>query len=62
MSQRSRRQRAHLESTSALSATGFLMPNVRAKPRAEAGAAWPRKDNDHCGLERPGGGCRSASA
>jgi hypothetical protein len=37
-------------------------PNVRAKPRAEADAAWPRKDNDRCGLERPGGGCRSASA
>jgi hypothetical protein len=41
---------------------GFARPNVRAKPRAEADADWPRKDNDNDGLERPGGGCRSASA
>ena len=38
------------------------LPNVRAKLRAEADDDWPRKDNVHCGLERPGVGCRSASA
>jgi hypothetical protein len=43
-------------------AEGFAAPNVRAKLRAEADDDWPRKDNDHDGLERPGVGCRSASA
>lgn len=46
MSQRSRRQRAHLESTSALSATGFLMPNVEV-----TGLQRPeRKDDEHTDL------------
>jgi hypothetical protein len=45
-----------------MSGDSFVRPNVRAKPRAAADAAWPRKDNDHDGLERLGGGCRSASA
>ena len=39
-----------------------VRPNVRAKPTVEADAGWPRKDNLHPGLERPGGGCRSGSA
>jgi len=30
-------------------------------PTAEADADWPRKGNFCCGLERPGGGCRSGS-
>lgn len=37
-------------------------PPVRAEPPAEAGAGWPRKDNDHDGLERPDSACRSGSA
>ena len=40
----------------------LVRPNVRAKTRAEADAAWPRKDNLHHDLVRPSGGCRSASA
>jgi len=39
-----------------------VRPNVRAKPTAEAGAGWPRKDDIHSGLKRPDGGCRSGSA
>ena len=38
-----------------------VRPNVRAKATVEADADWPRKDNLHDGLERPGGGCRSGS-
>ena len=34
----------------------------RAKLRAEARHDWPRKDNEHRGLERPGAACRSGSA
>lgn len=33
-----------------------------AEPPAEAGADWPRRDDDHLGPERPGGACRSGSA
>ena len=40
----------------------LVPPNVRAKPTAEAGAGWPRKDNFYHGLERPDGGWRSGSA
>lgn len=40
----------------------LMTHNVRAEPRAAAGADWPRKDNDNDGLERPGGACRCASA
>jgi hypothetical protein len=40
----------------------IVRPNVRAKLRAEADDDWPRKDDEYLGLERPGVGCRSASA
>ncbi len=39
----------------------FVRPNVGAKATAEADADWPRKENLHRRLERPGGGCRSGS-
>ena len=38
-----------------------VLPNVGVKLTAEADGDWPRKDNLHCGLERPGDGCRSGS-
>jgi hypothetical protein len=38
-----------------------VLPNVRANRRAAADGDWPRKDNWHCGLERPGDDCRSVS-
>jgi hypothetical protein len=37
-------------------------PNVRAELPAEAGGAWPRKENRHLPLERPSDACRSGSA
>jgi hypothetical protein len=37
-------------------------PNVGAEPTEEAGADWPRRDDDNDGPERPGGACRSGSA
>lgn len=44
-------------------AEGFwILPTVRAEPRAEAGADWPRRDDDHLGPERLGDACRSGSA
>jgi hypothetical protein len=39
-----------------------VTPNVRAEPPAEADEAWPRRDDDHLGPERPSLGCRSGSA
>ena len=39
----------------------FMTPNVGGNLPVEAGADWPRKDNVHRGLERPGGACRSGS-
>ena len=41
---------------------GFEMANGRAKLPAEVCVAWPRKDNNNAGLERPGKACRSGSA
>ena len=38
-----------------------VLPNVRAKATAEADDGWPRKDDIHCGLERPDVGRRSGS-
>jgi len=38
-----------------------VLPNVRANRHAAAGGDWPRKDNLHYGLERPGDDCRSVS-
>ena len=39
-----------------------VTPNVGAEPTVEAGADWPRRDDDNDGPERPGGACRSGSA
>ena len=36
--------------------------NVRVETHAEADDDWPRKDDEHFGLERPGIDCNSASA
>ena len=40
----------------------LVTPNFGFKLTAEADGDWPRKDNLHRGLERPGDGCRSGSA
>jgi hypothetical protein len=48
--------------TATMTARGILvLPNVRAKPTAEADAGWRRKDDTYFGLESPDGGRRSGS-
>ena len=42
--------------------TGMEALVVGVKLTAEADGDWPRKDNLHPGLERPGAVCRSGSA
>ncbi len=41
---------------------GLVMPNVRAKPTAEAGAVSPSRDDSTNGAARAYSACRSGSA